>query len=118
ALVVQGHVGVDVVGVVVVPGHDLGGRGAAGEVGARDPQRAVGAGAGGVDDGVVVHGQFAGRDIRAHVDAQPVGETGLVLDRGEQVGHRAGVHVVGRHAVPGQPVGDRQAIEHRDLHFL
>ena len=101
--------------VGVVPGDELGGRMAAGEVLAGDPKVPVGRGAVGVDDRVVVVGELGG----AHVPADlHVAEEAKALPRGRLLvyaDHRFDLRVVGRHAGTHKAERGRKAVE--DVHL-
>jgi hypothetical protein len=111
----QVELAVAIVGVAVVPGHELGGRPAAGQVLAGDPERLVGLRAGGVDDGGVVLHQLGVRDVGAdlHVAEEPTAASQrLAL---EAIVEPLDLLVVGRHAGAQQSPRRRQPLVQVDL---
>ncbi len=108
--------GAVVVGVAVVPGDEVGGGGAAGQVLALDAEAPVGGGAHGVDHGVVVADQVLMVQVVADPGVEAVREAGLALDGPEQFGDPLGVLVVGGHSGPRESVRGGQPVVHGDAH--
>ena len=106
---------VAVVGVAVVPGDELGGGPAAGEVLARDAHAPVGLRADRVYHGVVAGEQVVMRDVGAVVDVAVEPELrvrgGLLVDPADGLD----VGVVGGHAAAHEPPGCGQAVV--DVHL-
>ena len=99
-----------VVGVPVVPGHEVGRRMASPEVLPRNAHAAVGLGARRVDDLVVVGAQILDRHVLAQLDVAEEPELrvgGGLVEGGRDV---LDLLVVRRHAEPDQAVGRRQAV--------
>lgn len=102
------------VGVPAVPGHDLGGRQAAGQVLALDAQPAVTGRAVGVDDGVHVPAQLGQGEVLADLDVADEAHP-LVVQRVVQgVAQRAHLGVVGGDAVAHQPERRGQPVDQVD----
>ena len=107
---------VAVVRMAVVPGHELGGGPAAGQVLARDAERLVRLGAGRVDHGRVVAHQLVVRDVHAHLD---VSEEAAVAPEGllvEGLVQPLDLLMVGRNAGAEQAPRRREPLEQVDLH--
>ena len=101
-----------VVGVAVVPAHELRGGVAPGQVLARHPQPAIALRAGGEDHRMVGLGERVHRDVASHgdvaVEPEPRRARDPVVDRDRLLELR----VVGRHAEPHQAERRRQALQH------
>ncbi len=95
---------VGVVGVPVVPGHELGGGVAAGEILAGNAQFAVACRTDRVDDGVVVREQFLVGHVRAHVHVEVAVHRPLADDRAELVRDALGARMIRGDACAHQPV--------------
>ena len=94
-----------VVGVAVVPGHELGGGPAAGKVLARNAHAPVGLGADGVDHGVVALGEVVVREVAAEFDVAVEAELGVLGGLLVDAADRLDVRVVGGHAARTRPHG-------------
>ena len=104
-----------VVGVPVVPGDEVGRRVAAAEVLAGNAHAAVGLGARGVDDLMVVRPEVLERHVLPELDVAEEAEPGVrgrLVEGGRDV---LDLLVVGRDAEADQPVRRRQAVEQVDL---
>ncbi len=103
------------VGVGVVPVDELGGRVAAGQVLALDPEVAIDAGPIGEEDGVIALLELGDGDVAADLDVAEEAELrpggGLLVDPD----HRLDLRVVGGDPGADQPVGGRKPVEHVDL---
>ena len=99
-----------------VPGDQLGGGQAAGQVLALDAQVAVEGGAVGVDDGVDVPAQLLQRDVRADLDVADEADQRVVEGAVQGVADGPHLRVVGRDAVPDQPERRRQPVDQVDGH--
>ncbi len=108
---------VAVVGVAVVPGDELGGGPAAGQVLAGDAHAAVGLGADRVEDGVIAGQQVRVGDVRAVVDVAVEAELGmgggLLVDAADGLD----VGVVGRDAAAHEAPGGGKTVVDVDLHL-
>src|SRR5699024_5439323 len=101
--------------VAVVPGDEVGGGDAAGEVFALDPQVPVGGGPHCVDHGMVVRHQLVVADVGADLHAQVRGDRRLAHHGLERVGDDAGALVVRRDAGAREPPRGGQPVEDVDL---
>src|SRR5262245_38890188 len=99
----------------VVPGHELGGGMAAGQVLAGNPHAAIGLRAGGVDDLVIVAAQVGHAHVLAQFDAAEEAEARVGGGLVEGGGDRLDLLVIGRDAGADEPVGRGQPVEHVHL---
>ena len=104
------------VGMSAVPGHQLRGRDAAGQVLSGDLHPAVAAGTVGVDDGVDDLPQLGDGQVatNGHVTEEP--DSGLLQGSLEGVADGADGVMVRCHPVADQPERDGQPVDHRHLH--
>ncbi len=110
---IEGAVGV--VGVAVVPGDELGGGVAAGQVLARDPESAVGRRTGRIDHGVVMLEQFGVSDVASDLGGEVQGEL-LAPERPfERFRDRLGPRMIGGDTGAHETEGSREPVEHLDL---
>ncbi len=100
-----------VVGVPVVPGDEVGRRVATAKVLAGDAHAAVGLGAGGVDDLVVVRPEILERDVLPQLDVAEEAEPGMRGRLVEGSGDVLDLLVVRSHSEADQSVRRRQAVE-------
>ncbi len=110
------EVEVAVIGMAVVPAHEIGGRPAAGELFAGDPQRAIRGRAGGVDERVVVLKELLALNVPAELDVPKEAKAGV--QGGFLIHPRNGLDlgVIGRDARAHEPVRSGKALEHIHLH--
>ena len=110
--------GVAVVGVAIVPADQFGRGVAAGEALTGDAQGAVGAGAEGVDHGVVVRPQLRGRHVTPELDVADEVERRMARDAVEHPRHRLDLGVVGCHAATHQSLRDLYEVSVPELDCL
>ncbi len=104
------------VGVPGVPGHQVGGGQAAGQVLALDAQPAGPGGAVGEDDGVGVRAQVGHRQVAADLHVADEPHARVVQGVPQRVGQRPHLQVVGGDAVPHQPERRGQPVQQVDHH--
>jgi hypothetical protein len=109
-LLVEVELAVPVVGVAVVPGHELGGRMAASQVLAGDPHAPVGLRPGGVDDLVIVLPEVIDGQILAQLDVAEEAKARVGGDLVERRRHRLDLLMIGGDTRADQPVGRRQPV--------
>lgn len=105
---------INVIGMTVVPAHELCRGQAARQVLTRDTQPATFCRTGGVDDGVVVGDEVTVVDIGADLDIEVRRQPWMREDGGELIGDLLGVGVIRRDPRAHQPVRGGQAVDQRD----
>ena len=100
----------------VVPAHEIDGGDAARQVLTGNVQRFVGLRADGVDDCVVLLGEFGGLHVFAHRHIAEEAEPGVSGGLFELFANRLDLRVVGGDAGAHQPPGRRQHLQHVDGH--
>ena len=116
AVTAEVHREVGVVGMPVVPGHDLCGSGGSGQAHALDLQAFVVGCPDCVEHRVVVLEQLVVRDVRPDLDVEVEPETVLGGDPVEQPGDPFGGLMIGCDTGADQSVGGRQLLEDVDPH--
>src|SRR5699024_10414558 len=106
--------GAGVVGVAVVPGHEVGGAVGAVQLDAGDREVGVLEGAGGEDDRVVVAAQVLEREVGAELDVAEEADVSAAQDPVQGGDDPLDPRVVGGDAVADQAEGRREAVEQID----
>lgn len=108
--------GARVVGVSVVPGHEVGAAVGLRGVDAGDVEGCVSVRAGGEDEGVVVLVELGHRDVAADLHVADEPDVPALQDLVQRHDDLLDARVVRGHAVAHQAVGSRQALEQVDAH--
>ena len=109
--------GARVVGVAVVPGHEVRGAVGLGQADAGDRQGRVPVGARGDDDRVVVVAQILNGDVAADLDIAQQADIPALEDLVQGDDDLLDARVVGGDPVADQPVGRGEALEQVDAHL-